>query len=70
MSKSKFLAKRFGGTWKYDGICTWNCDDGRYVARCSPGVDQWDNPLGPPEYWMNDGKQLIQVYFYEHTLLR
>lgn len=53
MSKAKNLAHHLGGKWKYDGVCGWHCDDGvRHVYRCSAGVDEWDNPLGPPEYWL------------------
>lgn len=52
-SKAKNLAKTLGGEWTYDGISSWWCSDGiRHVARCSAGVDEFDNPLGPPEYWL------------------
>jgi hypothetical protein len=52
-SKVKIFAKVLGGVWKYDGICMWWCDDGkRSVARYSAGVDEWDNELGPPQYWL------------------
>jgi hypothetical protein len=51
LSKAKILAKRYGGTWKYDGCTTWWCDDGkRHVTRTSSGVDEWENALGPPDY--------------------
>ena len=40
MSKVKQLAKMFGGTWRYDGLTRWVCDDGRYVARESDGVNE------------------------------
>lgn len=52
-SKSKNLAKHLGGKWMYDGVATWYCDDMlRNVSRCSPGVDQFDNPLPGKQYWL------------------
>lgn len=47
-SITKRLAHLFGGTWTYDGVCTWHRNDDKYyVARTSSGVDEFDNPLGP-----------------------
>jgi hypothetical protein len=47
MSYCKFLAKVYGGKWKYSYPCYWHCDDDkRYIARVSNGVDEWDNPIG------------------------
>lgn len=53
MSKASSLGKHLGGVWKYDGYSAWNCDDGvRRVGRCSAGVDEYDEPLGPPQYYL------------------
>lgn len=53
MSIAKRLAKILGGTWTYDGMGTWWCDDQlRRVARVSGGVDELDNERGPPQYWL------------------
>ena len=52
-SKAKTLGKRLGGKWKYGYPCYWHCDDGiRYIARCSAGVDEQDNEVGTPQYWL------------------
>ena len=70
-SKTKLLEKFLGGKWTYDGHCSWNCDNGSHVSRCSAGVDEWDNELGPAQYylynivsvkqilWRHDGLTLI-----------
>ena len=43
-SRSQALSKMYGGKWKYDGMATWNCDDGvRSVVRtcgCSGDSDR------------------------------
>ena len=53
MSYCKFLAKVYGGKWRYGAPCYWVCDDGkRYVAKVSAGVDEWDDPIGPPTKWL------------------
>jgi len=53
MSYAKFLGRTYGGKWKYAYPCYWHCDDGiRYVARVSAGVDEFDNPVGPPQMWL------------------
>ena len=52
MSIAKQLAKVFGGKWTYYPY-GWECDDGvRHVARVSAGVDEFDNDVGPAQYWM------------------
>jgi hypothetical protein len=34
LNKTKYLEKHFGGKWKYDGMASWWCDDGkRHVSR-------------------------------------
>lgn len=65
MNKSQFLNKHFGGKWTYDQWVSWECDDGkRTVIRCSAGVDEFDNPLGPARYWMyENGKTPIEINF-------
>jgi hypothetical protein len=53
MSVAKNLAKHLGGKWTYDGRASWWCDDEkRSVSRCSAGVDEFENPLGPAEFWL------------------
>lgn len=57
MSITKNLVKSLGGAWKYDGTCTWGCNDGRRVMRCSAGMDENDNEIVPPQYWLwGDGE--------------
>ena len=55
MSISKSLSKSLGGTWKYDGVCTWYCnDDIRHVSRthCG-GFDHTGEAIdGPSHYWL------------------
>jgi hypothetical protein len=52
----------FGGTWKYDCEATWWCDDKkRHISRCSPGVDEFDNPVGPPVYYLYEDGQSPQL---------
>ena len=52
MSKIDNIRKSLGGVWEYDKVCGWHCTDGRSIYRCSAGVDQFDNPIGPPQYWL------------------
>lgn len=52
MSICKQLNRALGGKWTYVGNSTWMCDDEkRMVCRCSPGVDEFDNPLPGPSPW-------------------
>lgn len=52
-SKAALLGKNLGGYWTYFAPCYWHCSDGiRTVVRCSAGVDEYDEPLGPPQYWL------------------
>lgn len=68
LSKVKQIEAVYGGKWKYDGWCTWNCDDGkRYVVRCSPGVDQWDNEDGPSQYWLYGDEHPARLFFPIYT---
>ena len=68
MNKSKFLSKKLGGKWKYSHPCYWECDDGkRMVVRTSSGVDEFDNPVGPPTYNLYENNKFIKyIYFYEN----
>lgn len=53
MSKAKQLAKALGGKWTYDGMSSWHRDCGTmHVSRCSPGTDQFGDPLPGSEYWL------------------
>lgn len=37
-STVKYLARKFGGKWRYEGHGAWECDDGnRYVWRVHTG---------------------------------
>lgn len=58
MSKAARLAKALGGKWTYHWPCHWYCDDGqRSVTKVSAGVDEFDNPIGPGQYWLyGDGE--------------
>jgi len=46
------LSKEYGGKWRYDGIGTWECNDGtRYVNR-TVGCDCDGECNHPPHYWL------------------
>ncbi len=64
-SKSVILAKIYGGKWEYDGVNTWWCDDKkRYVCRCAPPIiDDFDEKIGPPQYWLYGGGYPERVWF-------
>ena len=69
MTKAKLLGKHLGGIWTYDGCTSWHCDDGRRsVRRCSPGVDQFDDPLPGCAYWLyGDGApQPAEPFLHEN----
>lgn len=69
-TKAKLLGERLGGNWVYDGHSDWWCDDGkRHVGRRSAGVGEWDNPLGPAQYWLyGDGTpRRAERYFYKEN---
>lgn len=53
-SITKNLERTLGGKWHYEPASyAWWCDDiKRYVARVSAGVDEFDNKVGPAEYWL------------------
>lgn len=74
MSKAQRLSKALGGTWSYDGMCGWWCDDDkRHVLRVSAGVDEFDNPLGPPQYWLyGDGipRRTEEILFPPRAVIR
>lgn len=58
MSKAARLGKTLGGKWTYHWPCHWYCDDGkRSVTKFSAGVDEFENPVGPGQYWLyGDGE--------------
>lgn len=65
MSKSKFLAAKYGGKWTYDRVATWHCDDGkRSVSRCCATYD--DEGLCPPQYWLYGSGQPELVCFHSN----
>jgi hypothetical protein len=70
---AKRLSKHLGGKWAYDNLSTWWCDDNkRSVSRCSAGVDEFDNDLGPAQYWLyGDGnpRRAEQYMFKRPSLL-
>jgi hypothetical protein len=76
---TKLLNEQLGGTWKYDGVGSWRCDDNkRHVSRVSAGVDEWDNSVGPAQKWLyGDGipqpehefmKQSFVTLRYKHSI--
>jgi hypothetical protein len=53
MSLARNLSRTLGGIWTWDGRGSWWCDDAtRHVSRCSAGVDEFDNEVGLPQYWL------------------
>lgn len=53
MTFAKALTKTYGGKWAYSGPGYWLCSDGkRSVVKRSAGVDEWDEEVGPPQYWL------------------
>lgn len=62
MTKSKYLANKYGGKWEYDHVAGWWCDDGkRAVSRCSASFDA-EGEL-PSEYWLYGDGTPERVYF-------
>lgn len=52
INKTKYLEKRFGGRWKYDGFSWWDCDDGeRYVVRVASCMCD-DDCYHFPDYYL------------------
>ena len=67
MSIAKQLGKTLGGTWTFAYPCWWNCnEDKRHIARCSVGVDEFDNPLPGSQCWLyGDGPpRRAEQYMY------
>jgi hypothetical protein len=72
INKTKYLNDNYGGKWKYDGICTWICDDcTRTVSRvasctcdyvCGHSPDYWlygDGTPKPVYFWLTPHKQIV-----------
>ena len=58
MSITKRLNETLGGRWKYIYNGQWECDDGRYIIRYAPSVDEFDNTIkGTEEAWLYDPVQ-------------
>lgn len=57
MNKTKWLNENLGGKWIYTGrggFCRrWQCDDGRVIRYTAAPVDQFDNPCGSPQCWID-----------------
>lgn len=53
-TKTDFLNKTLGGKWTFCGPFSgrWECDDGRVVRYTAPMLDEWDEPVGPPQCWL------------------
>lgn len=71
MSICQNLTKHLGGKWTYHAPATWSCDDGkRMVVKCSPGVDQFDDPIpGAHWYLYGDGQpRRAEPYIGKHYL--
>ena len=70
MSKVKQLAKKFGGTWRYDGPTRWLCDDGkRYVVREADGVDEWGDVTAVRHVLYDEHGNGKRVYFGPNAAL-
>lgn len=64
LTKTKWLNKYLGGTWKYANYRTWNCNDGRTVRYTAPSLDEFDNPVGPSQCWLDTpGKPTVPFNF-------
>lgn len=63
-SHTRYLNKKYGGTWKYDGQGTWSCDDNkRSVTRCSSCL--CDGPCAHPAiYYLYSDKPTEIVNWY------
>lgn len=64
ISKSKFLAEKYGGKWKFDGMACWWCDDGkRHVARTASCCCDDENCGCPSQYWLYGDGTPEMVYW-------
>lgn len=57
-NKSKYFEQKFGGKWKYDGVCRWECDDGkRSITKCSSCM--CDSPCNhPPRFILRESRDV------------
>lgn len=71
ISKAKLFAKHYGGTWTYQHMMTWQCNDGRTIRKCAPSVDEFDNPMGQGQWYMYfpDNRPTKQIDFLGQRLL-
>ncbi len=67
-NKTKWLEYHLGGKWTYQGrggFCRrWECEDGRVIRYTAAPLDEWENPCGPPQCWIDTpGKQTEAFYW-------
>lgn len=59
----KHLTEKYGGSWKYDGHHTWNCDDTKRRVTRTAGCSCDDDCDHPPNYWLYEsGETPIRVF--------
>lgn len=67
-NKTKWLEKNLGGKWVYHGrggfYRNWYCEDGRRVRYTAAPLDQFDEPCGPPQCWIDLPNEARTVPFY------
>ncbi|MHA2279906.1 MAG: hypothetical protein ACXAC5_03390 [Promethearchaeota archaeon] len=62
MNKTKYLEKHFGGKWKYDGVTSWWCDDGkRHVSRTASCMCD-DICNHPPRYFLYGKDEVREIH--------
>ena len=60
-SKVKILEKTFGGIWKYDGVCSWWCNEGRrHVSRCCSIHDE----EAPSQYFFYNTDEPTKIIWW------
>jgi hypothetical protein len=70
-NRTKWLEKNLGGKWKYSGgpfgFCrSWTCDDGRRVRYTAAPVDEFDNPCGSPQCWIDTPGQPTKAFYWDN----
>lgn len=73
-NKTKWLIEHLGGKWVYRGrggfYRSWECDDGRVIRYTACPLDEWDNPCGPAQCWLDTpGKQTQPFYWCEKIII-
>jgi len=67
-NKAKWLSKNLGGKWQYTGgvaCCRqWEDDRGRCVRYTAPAVDEWDNPVGTSQCWIDEKGKPTKPFYW------